>query len=128
MRKNKASPILERHSERLTLNVEFGFIVDIIADEEETYYLAIVAKERGVLPADSELAMLPLAHTVEELTSLYGSPQDVIGRRVRIEYRSHNWRRGICFLTAGQAIRGASRAMEVPSRGFRYAVAGGGSV
>ncbi len=111
-----------------SLNVEFGFILDVIGDEDNVYYIAIVAKEKNVFPADTQLATLPLTHTTEELNSLFGAPEDIVGRRVRIEYRGSDWRKGACSLTVNSQIAPVGTSMEVPSRGFRYAVAGGGSV
>jgi len=127
-RVGKGSRPTKGYSQQPFVNVEFGFILSIVEDQDDTYYIAIVAKEMNSLQADSQLAIMPIGHTIEELSSLFGEPSDLIGRRVRIEYRGGNWRTGMCRLAAPVVQGSVGTAMEVPSRGFRYAVAGGGSV
>lgn len=116
-------PIERRH-----IAVEYGRIMDILTNEEAEYYVVLVAKERSLHGPESKCAILPLGHTLEELTSNFGTPKDLVGRRVRVEFFGNSWRRGIAYLAFDTSLQGVGTAMELPSRGFRYAVAGGGSV
>lgn len=120
---------ISRHSiSDRRLQVEYGYVFDIISLEEQSYYIAVVGREQGIIPADEDSTVVPLEHSIEELTSLYGAPEDIIGLRVRVEYFGEDWRQGIAKIVSPREPSGVGTSMDVDSRGFRHAVAGGGNV
>jgi hypothetical protein len=123
------SKSLRESYERPTIAVQFGYIVDVLTSDDEAFYVAVVMREISSpqMPADSNPIMCPLGHPIEELTSLYGEPEALIGRRVMIEYVGSNWGGGVARLTLPRVPTSIGTAMELPSRGFRHAVAGSGS-
>jgi hypothetical protein len=106
----------------------YGYIMEVLNIEEEDYYIPLVALENHALPVDTQCHYIPLDETPEQLASNYGEPRDLIGLRVRVEYYGTRWRTGVARIVPGRTRRPVGTATEIPSRGFRFAVAGGGSV
>lgn len=110
-----------------TLNVEYGYIIGMLNSENDgPLYRAAVARERTRNTASQDWHLLPFDQTVEELRSLYGDPQDLIGLRVRIEYYGTNWTLGRIRIVSPKGLETRSSGSEFNNRGFRYAVPGEG--
>jgi len=109
-----------------SLRMEYGWIVDVLElpDEENEHYVVAVQRERSNFPSEMSTAIIPLEQTAEELASLYGAPEDLIGRRVRIEYAGISIREGICRVVHSGRPERRRGTTEVENRGFRYAVPG----
>jgi hypothetical protein len=106
------------------VKAEYGYIVDIIApspEEDNQYYIAEVAKENSALPSDIYTAIVHMEQTPQELASLYGTPRDLIGLRVRIDYTGNDFRSGVARVVSGRAPTAMGGFTEVRSRGFRHA-------
>jgi hypothetical protein len=115
--------------ENLAVNTIYGHIVGILPNEEEEIrYIAMVAPDRTNLPATTQIRPLPLEDHDQTLASNFGRPSDLIGMRVRIEYYGSNWESGIARIVPPRERQPVGNLSEVPSRGFRFAVAGGGSI
>jgi len=111
-----------------SLRVDYGYILAMMSNDEEQYYHGLIALERSSVPAGSESRVMAIEEGHEHLAASYGAPEDLIGRRVRIEYVGKHWWTGTVKIVPGRRTRPIGELMDVPSRGFRYAVAGGGSV
>lgn len=106
------------------LNVEYAYIVGIAATEEEPRYMVLVKKEFCLGSVSEQPAIVPMEEPPEVLAASFGRPEDLIGQRVRIEYFGSNWKTGIARIVTGRDIPSRPNLTDIPSRGFRYAVAG----
>lgn len=106
----------------------YGYIDDIFPAEglEEEFYIIKVSLESSVHPTSSEVPMIPIEQTVEELSALYGPPSALIGRRVRIEYTGRDYTSGVARIVSDIVPGGGTAMNQINSRGFRYAVPGKG--
>ena len=107
------------------VRVIYGYIVDMASTPDDNdLYLPLVRIESLGRPIPE--AFIPLAQPMEQLTAVYGSPRDLIGRRVRIEYQGSKWFLGRATITStpGDNIPGGEQ--QLPSVGFRHAIAGRG--
>jgi len=118
----------ESPSQVESLNTIYGHIIDIFTTGEDDYYVPLVTLESSSFPAETNIAFVPLDESNEQLAATYGSPRDIIGLRVRIEYRGIQWMSGIARIAPEKDRVPVGNATSIPSRGFRYAVAGGGKV
>jgi len=124
-----SSPIVD-HSVRIV----YGYIVDMVGidgpydeeSEDPVYYLPLVAKEDDNYHFEVTTSPLRFADPPDMLAMNYGTPSDLIGRRVKIEYTGNHWEAGVCTVVEGRRISTAQSILEVPSRGFRYAPPGSG--
>lgn len=107
------------------LNVEYGYVVGVGSTDENPRYLVLVKKEFSY-GVDGAPVLIPVEEPAEVLASTYGRPEDLIGQRVRVEYFGTNWRTGVARIVPSRDIPSRPGLTDIPSRGFRYAVAGGG--
>jgi len=110
-----------------SLKIGYGYIISMMVNEEESYYHAVVGPEVTRVGL-SESAILPLMETPEFLSATYGPPEDLVGRRVRIEYVGTRWQSGTAKIVPERTARPIGNLVDIPGRGFRYAVPGGGSI
>jgi hypothetical protein len=115
-------------TEEVPIKCMYGYIHDVMSsDNEKTrneYYIVRVIVE-GIEVIDTNIAAIPLEQTAEELTALYGPPESLIGRRVRIDYTGDNFADGVARVVA-PIIPNEGQAMnDSKTRGFQYALAGG---
>ena len=106
----------------------FGHIVEIASIDEEDQYLVLVLPEGAILSAEFYAAFLPLEDRPDILASNYGTPRDLIGRRVRIDYYGLDWTKGLARIITNRRVESPGNTIEMPARSFRFAVAGGGAV
>jgi len=111
-----------------TIRAVYGHVVDILRQNDDEFYIPLVALEGSMLPADLMCHYIPMEEPEEQLAASYGEPANLIGLRVRVEYYGINWRSGVARVVPSRSRRPVGNLTEVPTRGFRYAVAGGGSV
>lgn len=106
----------------------YGHITEVFPADgvEEEYYIVQVSLENSVLQDETEVPMIPIEQTVEELSALYGPPSAIIGRRVRIEYTGRDYKSGIARIVSDLIPGGGTQMNKIKSRGFKYAVPGKG--
>ena len=75
----------------------YGYIQEVwqTDQDEDEYYIVRVSREGGIGVVDTNLPVIPLEQTVEELSSLYGPPSALIGRRVRVIYTGRDFTDGV---------------------------------
>jgi hypothetical protein len=110
------------------LQTVYGHIVEMLNLDDQDFYMPLVVLEQSSFAPGSSLNYIPLDDTPEQLAANYGAPRDLIGLRVRIEYFGNSWRTGVAKVVSGRSRQPVGNLTEVPSRGFRYAVAGGGGL
>lgn len=119
-----------RHIDHLdqdrTLRAVYGYIIDILSMNDQDYYIPLVGPEETFYSVDTQCNYIPLDESPEQLAANYGSPRDLIGLRVRVEYYGIRWKTGTARIVPGKQRQPVGNLTEVPSRGFRFAVAGGG--
>jgi hypothetical protein len=104
--------------------VEYGYIVDVPAQEGAgRRYLVLAIRESSALDPAKAPFFVAIEGTIEELASLYGEPRELIGRRIRVEYRGHP-SQGIAYLVQGAEVESADGMLTLENSGFRHAVAG----
>jgi len=118
----------EDYGEDRALRVDYGYILAMLSNDRYQYYHGLIALERSRLPAGTSARVMVIEEGVESLAATYGAPEDLVGRRVRIEYVGRSWWTGTVRIVPGREAEPIGELMNIPSRGFRYAVAGGGSV
>ncbi len=111
-----------------SLNAIYGHIVEILTIDDRDYYIPLVVPEETIFPVDTQSEYIPLEENAGSLSSNFGKPRDLIGLRVRVEYYGARWRTGVARIISPRRPAATGNESEVPSRGFRFAVAGGGSV
>jgi hypothetical protein len=111
-----------------TISAVYGYIIDILSIDDQDFYIPLVAPERTVFSADSQSHYIPLDEHFGQLAATYGSPRDLKGLRVRVEYYGTKWNTGVARIVVDRNRQPVGNSMEVPSRGFRFAVAGGGKI
>jgi hypothetical protein len=121
------SQSIENVSVERSLNITYGHIIGVLSIGDEDYYIPLVAPESTLFRVDAVCEYIPLEETPVQLAASYGPPRDMIGLRVRIEYHGPNWRRGVAKVVPAKEREPMGNETEIPSRGFRYAIAGGGS-
>jgi hypothetical protein len=115
--------------EESTLKVAYGHIIEMAQlSEDEEYYVAIVVLERTARPVGTSVMVIPLEESPEFIAATYGAPEDLVGRRVRIEHIGWDVTKGVGRIVAGRSVSPIGTVMELPSRGFRFAAAGQGGV
>ena len=122
------SRTIQHLEQNRSVNAIYGHIVDILNIDEQDYYVALVAPEESDLSPDIMSHYIPIDEPVSSLAANYGPPRDMIGLRVRVEYYGTRWRRGVAKVVPERDRQPPGNASEVPSRGFRFAVAGGGTI
>ena len=110
------------------LKAIYGHIVEVLEMNENSYYIVLVAPEETYFSVDTQCEYIPLEESPARLAAAYGVPRDLIGERVRVEYYGARWRAGVAHIVPGRNPQPTGNTSEVPQRGFRFAVAGGGSV
>lgn len=108
-----------------SINIAYGYIVGVLSTEEEPRYLALVHREFSTAHPGAESILIPIEETHEHLAATYGTPNDIVGLRVRMEYVGTDPRRGVARIVPGRNVPARPNITELPARGFRYAVAGG---
>lgn len=106
----------------------YGYIRDVLQIENQEIYTVRISTEDTMEEIDSNLSAIPLDQTPEELSSLYGPPSSLIGRRVRVEYTSNSYADGVARIVADFEMRDQTSFNTNKTRAFRYAVAGGGGI
>jgi hypothetical protein len=124
----KISQMIHNIEQDRTIRAVYGYIIDILTIEEQDFYIALVGPEEANFPADTMCHYIPIDESPESLAASYGPPKDLVGLRVRVDYYGSSWRRGVAHIVPQRERTSHGNASEVPRRGFRYAVAGGGSV
>jgi hypothetical protein len=123
---------ISRHTDNLEedtrISAIYGHIIDVLSINGQDFYIPLVALERTVFGVDSQSHYIPLDETDAQLAATYGTPRDLKGNRVRIEYYGQKWNSGVARIVPGRGRQPSGNITEIPSRGFRYAVAGGGSL
>lgn len=111
-----------------SLNVEYGYIIDIVSVGEARFFTAMISRERTFRDHLADATVMSLEQTSEELIATYGSPEDLIGLRVRIDYVGNNWTKGIAKVVGSYTPQDIGHSTDIDSRGFRYAIPGRGTV
>jgi hypothetical protein len=111
-----------------SLNIEYGYIIAAFTSEEEPRYFVLVLKEFSRVDPRQDPAAMPIEESYEYLASTYGSPENLVGLRVRIEYIGSDWKLGAAKIVPGRDVPVRGTLTSLPSRGFRYAAAGGSSL
>lgn len=106
----------------------YGHIIDVLNMNDNPYYIVLVGPEETYYPVDTQCEYIPLEESPSRLAAAYGEPSELIGLRVRVEYYGMRWRTGVARIVSGRNPEPTGNLTEVPTRGFRFAVAGGGSV
>jgi hypothetical protein len=126
--KNSSVPQDSLRASDNALRVVRGYILQIVSLGEDRYYKVLVALEGARAgQAVKNARVVTIEEPGEHLAATFGEPEDLIGRRVRIEYTGGNWWRGVARVIP-QQNEALGESLDLPSRGFRYAVAGGGSI
>lgn len=104
----------------------FGTIVGIRREGSQAFYEVQVRPDRDqVSPA--RFKYIPLIDETEVIAASYGSPEDLIGRRVRIEYRGAHWSQGTAKLVRETNRRtDVSANLETSTQPFTFAPPGSG--
>ena len=110
-----------------SLNIEYGYIVGAFTSDDQPRYFVLVLKEFSRVDPRQDPAAMPIEEAYEGLASTYGPPENLVGMRVRIEYVGTDWKLGSCRLAPGREVPVRGNLTSLPSRGFRYASAGGSS-
>ncbi len=110
------------------IKVIYGYIVEMLTIDNQDYYIPLVAPEEHSMSIDSQCQYIPFDESPEQLAANYGTPRDLIGRRVRVEYYGTRWRIGVARIVPERTRQPAGNITEIPSKGFRFAIAGGGSI
>jgi hypothetical protein len=126
------TPEMSRHVDRVeqnrSINAIYGHIINTLDIDEQQYYIALVALEETSFDIDLQCSYIPLEESHEQLSANYGSPRDLIGLRVRVEYYGSSWKTGVAHIVPERNRQPVGNTTEIPARGFRFAVAGGGSI
>ena len=112
--------------EGIPIKCVYGYITNIyLAEgEEDEYYVVGVEREGTTAPDGTPYPTIPMEQTVEELSSLYGPPSSLVGRRVRVDYTGRTFHSGIARVVSERFPGGGTNMNELPGRGFRYAIPG----
>lgn len=124
---NVSRPVENVEQDRKIKSV-YGYILDILNMNDEPYYIALVGPEETYYPVDTQCEYIPLEESPTRLASAYGPPEALIGLRVRVEYYGMRWRTGVARIVPGRNPEATGNLSEMPTRGFRFAVAGGGGI
>ncbi len=111
-----------------SLNAVYGYVVEIFSIDDQDFYIPLIAPEESAFSIDTKTSYIPLEESTESLAASFGEPRNLIGQRVRIEYYGARWQKGTCRIVPPRSREPIGNTMELPSRGFRHAVAGGGGV
>ena len=126
--RREISNSIHQMTQSKSLNAVYGYIVEILSIDDQDFYIPLIAPEDSAMPVDTQCAYIPLEESPEALASSFGAPRDLIGQRVRVEYYGMHWKKGTCRVVPSRNRQPVGNLTEIPSRGFRHAVAGGGSV
>ena len=111
--------------------ITYGHIVDILMTQDEKdnnsppgRYIPIIAKEGFFGPASENVVPMRIAQTPQYLAANYGSPEDLIGYRVKIEYTGSSWIYGVCTIVDNGQPDEIGEALSVEGERFLFARAG----
>lgn len=110
------------------LKFVYGYITEVSEIENQSFYVVKVRTENSLASFETSVPMIPLDQTPEELSSLYGPPSALLGRRVKVEFTGANFSSGVAKIVTGSRLRDETGFNTNKTRPFRYAVAGGGKV
>jgi len=125
---HKISQVVDRVTQDRTIRAIYGHIVDMLNMDDQDYYIALVAPEESNFSVDIMSHYIPIDESTESLAANYGPPEDLIGLRVRVDYYGTAWRSGVAHIVPSRNRVPPGNTSEMPRRGFRFAIAGGGGI